>query len=59
MDSILIREAISSDLAAIKDLEVVNRMFDVDEVAFFDEMLGRFLDGSSPEDLLLVADRSH
>ena len=44
------------DLERIKQIAVDADMFGTDEVGFFDDMLGGFLDGSLAEHRWLVAD---
>ena len=46
MDDAVIRTATDADVRAIKTLAVEAEMFTLDEVDFFDEMLGGFFDGT-------------
>jgi len=46
MTSTTVRAARADELPAIKELAVAAGMFTLDEVDFFDEMFGGFLDGS-------------
>jgi ribosomal protein S18 acetylase RimI-like enzyme len=55
--TITIRSAERDDIGPIKQLAVDNQMFGPDEVAFFDETIGGYLDGNLPHDLWIVAER--
>jgi len=52
----MIRTAVPNDLAAIKAIAVAAQMFDIEEVDFFDEMFGGWLDGSIDGHQWLVAE---
>lgn len=52
-----IRPAERADIEPIQQLAVDNRMFGPDDVAFFDEAISGYLDGSLPEDRWFVAER--
>lgn len=54
--SVTIRRAVASDLDVIKRIAIEAKMFEPDDVGFFDGMLGAFLDGSAPDDEWLVVD---